>query len=176
MIFKLAAKLHLYQKIITGENETDLVIEEFGEKGRGIRAKRYFEKGEFVIEYKGRLIIQFFEITIIFIGDIISDGKAKCREKYYAADPDIGSYMYYFIHKGAKWCVDATEESPYKGRLINHSFFTPNLKTKVVDFGEKGFHLCLFALRDIKKGEELLYDYGDRSAKSLNENPWLMTS
>lgn len=84
--------------------------------------------------------------------------------------------MFYFLYRGAKWCVDATNESHYKGRLINHSFFTPNLKIKVVDFGDKGFHLCLFALRDIKRGEELLYDYGDRSAKSRIANPWLMTT
>lgn len=43
----------LKRKIITGENELDLIVENFEGKGRGVRAGRPFMKGEFVIEYKG---------------------------------------------------------------------------------------------------------------------------
>jgi SET domain-containing protein len=34
-------------------------------------------------------------------------------------------------------------------------------------------HLFLFASKHIKKGEEVLFDYGDRSAKVTDNNPWL---
>ncbi|KAE9553795.1 hypothetical protein FO519_003016 [Halicephalobus sp. NKZ332] len=134
-------RLDLRRKIETCENETDLIIEDFEAKGRGIRAGKKFEKGDFVCEYKG---------------EIIKFVKAREREANYSKDPKVGSYMYYFQHNNAKWCVDATEESRFKGRLINHSFYSPNLKTKVVDFGDNCFYLCLFALRDIEEGEELL--------------------
>jgi len=34
-------------------------------------------------------------------------------------------------------------------------------------------HLILLAKEDIKSGEELTYDYGDRSKESLIHHPWL---
>jgi histone-lysine N-methyltransferase SETD8 len=49
---------------------------------------------------------------------------------------------------------------------------TPNLQTKTVMF--KGTpRLILIAKREVAAGEELLYDYGDRSKQSLEAHPWL---
>ena len=72
-------------------------------------------------------------------------------------------------------CVDATAETPFKGRLLNHSVLKPNLRPKVLDF-ESFICVGLFALRDIEIGEELLYDYGDRSPWTVDKNPWLLNS
>lgn len=94
--------------------------------------------------------------------------------------------MYFFMHRNKRWCVDATKESVFKGRLINHSYLRPNLQTKVclfqvpnilqvVEFDGKHY-LILVAKRDINEGEELLYDYGDRSPETIAKNPWLMTT
>ena len=33
--------------------------------------------------------------------------------------------------------------------------------------------LALFASRDIKRGEEILYDYGERDREIRAANPWL---
>lgn len=104
---------------------------------------------------------------------------AKLREKEYAKDEAIGSYMYYFTHRNTNYCVDATAESPFKGRLINHSALRPNAKTKVVDFsGRKGgaIHLILVARRDIDEGEEILYNYGEVSTAVIERNPWLINT
>ena len=68
--------------------------------------------------------------------------------------------------------IDATTETGRLGRLVNHSRLSPNLQTKVVVFREKP-RLILIARRDIEPGEELLYDYGDRSKESLEAHPWL---
>ena len=68
--------------------------------------------------------------------------------------------------------VDATAESPYLGRLLNHSRLDNNCQTKVVDINNRPF-LILVASRDIKQGEELLYDYGDRSKDAVEAHPWL---
>ena len=116
---------------------------------------------------------------------------AQLREEEYSKDEGIGSYMYYFKHRDREYCVDATKETMFKGRLINHSFLRPNLKTRVgwhlenvymltvilqvIEF-PTSFHLILIAKRDIDIGEELLYDYGERRPEIIAKNPWLINS
>lgn len=106
---------------------------------------------------------------------MIDYSTAKIREDEYSRDDSIGSFMYFFQHKNKRFCVDATEETNYKGRLINHSTIHPNLKTKVIEIGGK-LHLILIANRAIEMNEELLYDNGDRSTASVSMNPWLLNS
>uniref|UniRef100_A0A8C0E6H0 [histone H4]-lysine(20) N-methyltransferase n=2 Tax=Strigidae TaxID=30459 RepID=A0A8C0E6H0_BUBBB len=125
-------------------------------KGRGVIATKHFNRGEFVVEYHGDLI----EIT-----------DAKKREAVYAQDPSTGCYMYYFQYLSKTYCVDATKETNRLGRLINHSK-CGNCQTKLHDIDGVP-HLILIASRDIKAGEELLYDYGDRSKASIEAHPWL---
>lgn len=150
----------LESAILLCSNEKYLEVYDSKEKGRGIRSLKDFRRNDFVVEYKGELI------------DIRT---AREREKKYAEDSSIGSFMYFFKHRNKHYCVDATEETIYKGRLINHSVLHPNLKTKVVEV--KGdVHLILIAKRDIKPGEELLYDYGDRTPLTVANNPWLLNS
>lgn len=67
--------------------------------------------------------------------------------------------------------VDATKETGRMGRLINHSK-SGNCQTKLHDINGVP-HLILVASRDIDEGEELLYDYGDRSKASIAAHPWL---
>ncbi|GMT17305.1 hypothetical protein PFISCL1PPCAC_8602, partial [Pristionchus fissidentatus] len=148
------------EALSSGSCEDDLIVysEEF--KGRGIRAGRSYVKNELVVEYRG---------------DMIDYETAKLREEEYGRDHSIGSYMYFFKYKNKHWCVDATKESPFKGRLVNHSALRPNLKTKVVEMGGQ-HHLILIAKRSIEEGEELLYDYGDRTPATVAQNPWLVNS
>uniref|UniRef100_F1LDN2 [histone H4]-lysine(20) N-methyltransferase n=1 Tax=Ascaris suum TaxID=6253 RepID=F1LDN2_ASCSU len=146
--------------VYSGCNEKFLEVFVSKEKGRGIRTLKEFRKNEFVVEYKGEMI----DVHV-----------ARIRERKYAEDPSIGSFMYYFKHNNKHFCVDATEETPYKGRLINHSVLRPNLKTKVLEL-KGSHHLVLVAKRDIAVGEELLYDYGDRCSLTVANNPWLLNS
>ncbi|XP_020373835.2 lysine methyltransferase 5Ab [Rhincodon typus] len=125
-------------------------------KGRGVMATKPFQRGEFVVEYNG---------------DLIEFTDAKNREAKYAQDPSTGCYMYYFQYLSKTYCVDATKETTRLGRLINHSK-NGNCQTKLHDVDGKP-HLILVASRDIAKGEELLYDYGDRSKASIAAHPWL---
>ncbi|XP_067910628.1 N-lysine methyltransferase KMT5A-like [Heterodontus francisci] len=125
-------------------------------KGRGVMATKHFQRGEFVVEYNG---------------DLIEFTDAKSREAKYAQDPCTGCYMYYFQYLSKTYCVDATKETTRLGRLINHSK-NGNCQTKLHNVDGKP-HLILVASRDIAKGEELLYDYGDRSKASIAAHPWL---
>lgn len=67
--------------------------------------------------------------------------------------------------------VDATAETGKLGRLLNHSR-RGNCHTKVVPVNSRPY-LVLVASRDIEKGEELTYDYGDRSQTAIQSHPWL---
>ncbi|XP_055857425.1 histone-lysine N-methyltransferase PR-Set7 isoform X2 [Episyrphus balteatus] len=144
------------EKAILEERADGLKIENFEGKGRGICADRPFQRGEFVVEY---------------IGDLIDMTEANVRERKYALDENAGCYMYYFKHKNQQYCIDATAESGKLGRLVNHSR-NGNLITKVVVVKNRP-HLVLIAKDDIEPGEELTYDYGDRSKEALLHHPWL---
>lgn len=147
---------NLEESVLSGK-EDGLKVHNFPGKGRGIVATQLFRRGEFVVEYSG---------------DLIDMAEAREREKLYAADQNTGCYMYYFQHKNQSYCVDATSESHRLGRLVNHSRQSGNLMPKVIEIKDRP-HLLLVARSDILPGEELLYDYGDRSRVSLKYHPWL---
>ncbi|XP_077510667.1 SET domain containing 8 [Amblyomma americanum] len=146
---------HVEDAILNGIEDGFKIIE-FADKGRGVTSTRPLKSGDFVLEYAGELIDM---------------QEAKLREEIYAADTSVGCYMYYFTCRNKQYCVDATKETGRLGRLVNHSK-RGNLRTQMCII--KGVpHLVLVAQRNIEPGEELLYDYGDRSKASLQFHPWL---
>ncbi|KAF1746600.1 hypothetical protein GCK72_023057 [Caenorhabditis remanei] len=157
---KRETELEIHQKVLNKTNEPLLEIFTEKVKGRGIKTTVPFEKGDFVVEYKG---------------DLVEHNKAKEMEEQYSKNEDIGSYMFFFEYLAKKWCVDATAETPYKGRLVNHSKLRPNLKARAISI-DGAVHLILVAKSKIEVGEELLYDYGDRSSEVTSVNTWLLTS
>ena len=66
------------------------------------------------------------------------------------------------------YSIDATEEpksGPSLGRLVNHGDCREvNSKMQLIKWGDPV--LCLFALKEIDAGDEILYDYG------VNNLPW----
>lgn len=146
---------HIENAILSAKEE-GFEIKEFPGKGRGVITTKPFARGEFVLEYHGELI-DYEEATE--------------RERLYAMKENTGCYMYYFKYNNKRYCIDATKESGRLGRLVNHSK-KGNLKTQPI-FLQESPHLALFAGRDIEAGEELTYDYGDRSKKALEFHPWL---
>ncbi|RUS86866.1 hypothetical protein EGW08_005345 [Elysia chlorotica] len=150
-------KHHQLEQMILSGCQDGLEVKEFECKGRGVVATKDFKKGDFVVEYAG---------------DLIDLDTAKVREEKYAQDPGIGCYMYYFKCGSKQHCVDATAESEKFGRLLNHSSKGGNCCTRSLEV--KGVaRLILVAKRDINSGEELTYDYGDRSKASIESHPWL---
>ncbi|XP_041826699.1 N-lysine methyltransferase KMT5A-A [Melanotaenia boesemani] len=146
----------LIDDLIMNGIEEGMEVQHIEGKGRAVFTNRCFQKGDYVVEYHGDLL----QIT-----------DAKKREAEYAQNPATGCYMYYFQYLCKTYCVDATKETGRMGRLINHSK-NGNCQTKLHDIGGIP-HLILVASRDIDKGEELLYDYGDRSKASIDAHPWL---
>ncbi|KAL6112357.1 uncharacterized protein ACO6RY_09132 [Pungitius sinensis] len=113
-------------------------------KGRGVFAKAPFQKGDFVVEYRGVLI---------------SSEESQRRRSIYHARCSV--FMLDFYCRGKAWCVDAAQEDGSLGRLVNDDLYQPNCKMKKVLTDGKP-HLFLFALRDIAVGEEITYEYEEK--------------
>lgn len=127
------------------------------DKGRAVFASRGFWRGEFVCEYAGELIAYT---------------SAKKREEAYAQDAAIGCYMYFFEYKSKQLCIDATSETGRLGRLLNHSKLGANCQAKLFETQARPY-IIIVAARDIRAGEELTYDYGERNKSAIEAHPWL---
>ena len=99
---------------------------------KGLYAAKNIKAGRKIINYKGKIIT------------------AKETEKNKKFDNDKAIYLFNLNNK-----YDLDGDFEYNtARLINHSC-NPNCEVE-----GKGLKLWIFALRDIKKEEELSYDYG----------------
>ncbi|KAH9308305.1 hypothetical protein KI387_036216, partial [Taxus chinensis] len=109
-----------------------------GKKGFGLQVLQEIPKGLFIIEY---------------VGEVLDMQAYDARQKEYALR---GQKHFYFMTLDSNEVIDACVKGNL-GRFINHSC-VPNCRTeKWMVNGE----VCigLFAIRDIKKGEELTFDY-----------------
>ena len=143
--------------LVTNDTQHGLKIQIIPGKGRAVVATRSFVKGEFVLEYDGILM---------------DKGTASIMENTYSMDVSKGCFMFYFLYNKKQYCLDATEESGRYGRLINHSRKNPTCYPKVVTVNGTP-RLIFRAKSDLMPGQEVQYDYGDRSAKSILAFPWL---
>jgi SET domain-containing protein len=109
-------------------------VRESGIHGKGVYAIRPIKAGDRVLEYKG---------------EIITWKKAEARHPHDASQPN---HTFYF-HLDDGHVIDA-KNTGNSAKWINHSC-EPNLEAE-----QNGYRIFLNALRNIKAGEELSYDYG----------------
>jgi len=109
---------------------------------RGLYASKNIKAGEKIIEYIGRLI---------------SKKEAETNSKF-DNKKDI-----YLFNINEKWDLDG-DYRWNTARLINHSC-NPNCEVE-----GKGLKLWIVAIKDIKKSEELSYDYGFSYSKEDLKN------
>ena len=110
---------------------------------KGLYASQNIEKGTKIIEYKGK---------------IISVKKSEVDPKF-----DNRKAIYLF-NINNRYDLDGNFKFN-TARLINHSC-NPNCEV----FGE-GLKIWVYAMKDIKKGEELSYDYGFSYDENFREFP-----
>tara|TARA_B100001027_G_C16195057_1_gene297866 strand:+ start:179 stop:628 length:450 start_codon:yes stop_codon:yes gene_type:complete len=109
----------------------------------GLYASQNIKKGTRIIEYKGK---------------IITSKQSEVNPKY-----DNSKDIYLFnINK--KYDLDGDFKFN-AARLINHSC-DPNCEVL-----GKGLKIWIYAMKDIKKGEELSYDYGFSFDKDFRQYP-----
>lgn len=141
------------------------VFEEFESegKGKGVRVRTEIESGRNVMFYEGELL---------------NESDALEREERYRERGDRMSYTFWFqtpLRTGRKreWlCVDATH-SQHRSRLINHSKRKPNLRPQLHEIDGQ-WRIVFRSSRTIRKGDELLFDYGERRPEVLKAHPWLL--
>ena len=80
------------------------------------------------------------------------------------------NYTLEFLYESRWILIDAAEAASLCG-LLNHSR-AANCRARVVEIGGKP-HAIIMAVKAIKVGEELLWDYNDRSKASREANSWL---
>jgi len=101
--------------------------------GRGVFARAPIPKGTFVIEYTGEKILR-------------KEGLKRDRLQK-------SKGMFYVFALNSRWCVDGATGGD--ARFINHGC-NPNCT-----YQRKYGKIWIRALRNIKTGEELTYDYDD---------------
>lgn len=90
-----------------------------------------------------------------FVGEYVGTVRRNDIRRY-----SLNNYLYTYPIEdinGINYVIDATIGS--KTRFINHSF-SPNLKPFYAFWGNF-FHVIFLTTRPIKKGEQLLFDYGE---------------
>ena len=107
--------------------------------GWGLYTRVDLKKDDFVIEY---------------VGQVIRNSVADKREIYYD-EAGVGSCYLFRIDDDC--IVDATRRG-HIGRFINHCC-TPNAYARTVEIGKHTRKIVIIALKDLKAGEEVMYDY-----------------
>lgn len=118
--------------------------------GNGVFAARKIPAGTRILEYGGERI------------------SAKEADRRHPTNPDDPFHTFFFSLSSGK-VIDGGSEGT-DARWINHSC-DPNCQAEE---GRGGKRVYIVALRDLKRGEELFYDYGlvmeGRITKKLRDN------
>jgi SET domain-containing protein len=104
--------------------------------GRGIYAARNFRQGERIVEYRGERI------------------SWKQADRRPPSDTEDPNHTFLFSLSDGKTVIDAAVGGNI-ARWVNHSC-APNCETEETEDGR----VYIQAMRDIRRGEELNYDYG----------------
>lgn len=140
------------------------VRENLGMRGRGVFAMVNFASGQIICNYHGKKVTQ--EQYNETIEELTSSDPATLEKlsnyalSMRAEDP---------FNKGKYFVILAHEEDGSYGRLLNHSAKHPNcysrFKVMTKPSGEQETLAFIKANRNIHKGEELLWNYGDEFKK-----------
>ncbi|XP_046367811.2 uncharacterized protein LOC124143059 [Haliotis rufescens] len=113
-----------------------LIVVSFGDtKGRGVVADRDFQPGDFITYYHG---------------------------KFFTQKPDgaNSAYLFEVNDSGESTWIDASDEDGSYGRLINDDWRSPTAAYEVLRVDGQP-RVAFFATKDIQRGEEITYNYGE---------------
>ncbi|XP_034048782.1 uncharacterized protein LOC117529976 [Thalassophryne amazonica] len=141
------------RRLVSNQKWKGLALKDIQGKGKGVVAARKFVSGEVVCDYHGRVVTG-----------------AEGEEIHATTKEEQTGYMFFYSKDGQRMCLDAHAATcschPDRqtfGRMINHSRKKANVRPRLfsLDFDGNTRDVMLFlAMRDIKKDEEILFDYG----------------
>ena len=121
-------------------------VQDVGERGKGLFARQDISAGEYIMQYTGEILGQAEYERRFHWDDMIGR-----HHSYYM---DLGEVV---VHNMRDRCVIDASRYGNDARFINHSC-EPNAETQ--KWNVKGFECVgIFALRDIRYGEEITFDY-----------------
>jgi uncharacterized protein len=136
------------KRTVKKKARSPIVVRKSGIHGKGVYATRDMNRRSRIIEYTGRRITW---------------DEANRAQPH---DPKNPHHTFYFGLQNGKDVIDANQGGN-ASRWINHSC-DPNCETD-----EHKGRVYVYALRNLKRGEELLYDYalesGERRTKKLEK-------
>lgn len=140
--------------------------------GRGKGAFATTERQSWSNE-EGEKILPKGLILCMYEGEILTGRQATARINDW---PPREEYMLFYRpppHR-REMCVDAYDQGN-TARFINHSKTRANVKFFLLGADTDGSdpRPAVVTLRNIKHGEELLVDYGDRRPDAVKDSPWL---
>ena len=100
-----------------------------------------------------RVAVPKDSMVIEYAGEVVEQSVADLREERYEAEGMGSCYMFRLDQNRI---VDATK-SGCAARFMNHCC-EPNSYAKIV-WADGDKHVVIFAARDMKRGEEVVYDY-----------------
>ncbi|XP_052783093.1 N-lysine methyltransferase KMT5A-A-like [Mya arenaria] len=138
------AKYYCTQSVVDKDGFKIKFISDY--KGFGVFSETRFNAGDFLLQYCGERISA-------------EEGRRRLNK--------IGTEnkCFFYEFQGEQLCIDA-EDSDRLCQMVNNAPDTDvNAVMKLKVFSNREY-LCLFAVKNIEPGEELLYNYGDK------ENLW----
>lgn len=118
----------------------NIIVRSSGIHNRGVFAKHGIKKGARVIEYKGEKVTK-----------AVSERRCDVAIANHKKDNNHGAVYIFELNK--RHDIDGNVDYN-TARFINHSC-NPNCETEII----RG-KIWIIAIRDIKKGEEITYNYG----------------
>lgn len=149
--------LNKIRKVTSFDAYDNLQVVKIPKMGYGVIATELIKKGS---------------VVAVYLGEICSSIKANAH----LVD---NSYLFSLAGCGVprfrKWLINA-EQKGNIARFINHSSKQANLEPEVImlhspELGKPFPHVFLIALKDIKPGQQLFYDYGPDYWKNMGLKP-----
>lgn len=123
-----------------GKPSPYIIVKSSGIHNKGVFAKKNIKKGTKIIEYVGEIITKKE-----------SDSRAQTQLEKNKKNKTHGAVYIFELNK--RYDIDGNV--PWnKAKYINHSC-DPNAETEDING-----HIWIIAIKDIKKGEEITYNYG----------------
>lgn len=136
--------------LITSQKWKNLDVRDIEKKGKGVIATRHFQAGEVICDFHGKIT-------------------ALEGQQIRGVKGERGFRFHYISSNGEPLCIDASScdchpEKELFAHCFRHSSKCVNIRPRLYRYdnnGEEKEVILFIAIKDIKRDEELTFDYGN---------------